>query len=306
MKILVTGGAGFIGSHTSDKLIQKGHEVWILDNLYSGKKENVNKNSEFILADITEYPLSELFIKERFDYVIHLAAQLDVRKSVEDPYFDARVNIEGTLKLLDAAVKSDVKKFIFISSAGVMYGDTVEPASESTPPSPVSPYGVSKLASEHYIRAYRFNHGLNYTVLRLANVYGPRQDPHGEAGVVAIFTNQMLKKEQSKLFGYGKLERDYVYVDDVVKAIILSLESGKNDVFNISTGYATSVGKLFETMREYFSDIPEPELLPTRSGELQRSVVSYGKASNLLNWNPSVELDKGLERTIDYFKTRTL
>lgn len=302
MNMLITGGAGFIGSHAAEEFINKGYDVTVIDNLCSGKKENLPSSVNFIEADITDYNFSSLFQKKQFDYIIHFAAQIDVRKSVENPIFDAHINIEGLLNILQSTVNSNIKKFVFISSAGVMYGNTDEPADELTPPAPVSPYGVSKLSGEHYLASYHHNHNLNYTILRLANVYGPRQDPLGEAGVVAIFANQMINREQSKLFGFGELIRDYVYVKDVINAVVKCLDKGNGEIFNISTSEPTTVKELFEKMRSNFTDIPDPLFLPARPGELDRSIVNYHKAKNILGWAPLVDLNQGLTSTIEYFK----
>ncbi|MBN1150500.1 GDP-mannose 4,6-dehydratase [candidate division WOR-3 bacterium] len=304
MKILVTGGAGFIGSNTCDELVKSGHEILVVDNLSSGKIENLTKKAKLITADIIDCDFDQIFGKNKFDTVIHFAAQIDVRKSVADPAFDMKVNIQGLLNLLDSAVKSEVKKIIFVSSAGVMYGDTESPADENNPPVPVSPYGVSKLAGEHYLRSYSHNFGIDFTVLRFTNVYGPRQDPHGEAGVVAIFANQMISKKQSILYGHGKLQRDYVFVGDVVKAVSKALIAGSHETYNISTGVATSVSELFGEMRKFFKEIPEPVLMDTRPGELKKSVASFAKAKKDLGWEPTTSLEEGLKKTVEYFLSK--
>lgn len=301
MKIMLTGGAGFIGSNTCDELVKSGHEIWVVDNLSSGKIENLPQQAKFIKADIIDCDFYQIFSENKIDTVIHFAAQIDVRKSVADPVFDMKVNIQGLLNLLSSAVKSHVKKIIFASSAGVMYGDTESPADEYYSPVPVSPYGVSKLAGEHYLRSYSHNFDIDYTVLRFTNVYGPRQDPHGEAGVVAIFANQMMSKKQSILYGHGKLQRDYVFVGDVVSAVLKALRAGSRQIYNISTGVATSVAELFLEMRKFFKDIPEPLLKDTRPGELTKSVASYAKAKKDLGWEPVISLKKGLEKTVEYF-----
>lgn len=302
MRILVTGGAGFIGSHSGEKLISEGHDVTIIDDLSSGKKENIPERANFIEGDITEFDFENFLKKEKFDRIIHFAAQIDVRKSVADPLFDLRINVEGLIRLLQSASKNGVGKIVFISSAGVMYGDTDKPADESVAPVPVSPYGVSKLAGEHYLTAYKNNFGLDFTILRFTNVYGPRQDPHGEAGVVAIFAQQMISKKQSALYGHGKLQRDYVFVKDVVKAVVKSLDSGSGEKYNISTSVATSVFELYELMKKHFEDLPDPLFLDTRPGELKRSVASFEKARKELSWSPETSLEDGIAETISFFK----
>lgn len=305
MKILITGGAGFIGSHTAEYLLTKGFEIIIVDDLSTGHKENIPKKAEFIEADIKYNKIDNIFSEIKPEFVIHFAAQLDVRKSVKDPFYDANTNIFGTLNLLENSVKNNVKKFIMISSAGVMYGDTTEPATEEYPALPLSPYGVTKLAGESYLRTYKFNYDLNYNILRFTNVYGPRQDPHGEAGVVAIFAGQMIKKQRSKLFGFGKLERDYVFVGDVVRAVFQSLSNGNGEIFNISTAKAISVKQLYDIMSSNFQDLLEPELLPGRPGEQKRSIASYNKAEKILNWKPEISLENGLTETVKYFQSLT-
>lgn len=305
MKILVTGGAGFIGSHSCDALIKSGHDVTVMDNLSSGKSENIPREAFFIKEDITKFDFGSFFAENKYDRIIHFAAQIDVRKSVADPLFDLKVNVQGLLNILDSAARNGVGKIVFVSSAGVMYGDTASPADEKTFPVPVSPYGVSKLAGEHYLRSYLHNFGLNYTILRFTNVYGPRQDPHGEAGVVAIFADQLKSKKQSILYGHGKLERDYVFVGDVVRAVVKAVDSGSSgEIYNISTGVATSVLELFNEMKKHFSDVPEPLLKETRPGELRRSVASYAKAQTELGWKPETDLGEGLKKTIEYFQSK--
>lgn len=302
MRILITGGAGFIGSHSGEKLISEGHDVTVIDDLSSGKMENIPEKALFIKGDITQFDFENFLKKEKFDRIIHFAAQIDVRKSVADPLFDLRVNIEGLIRILQSASNNGIGKIVFISSAGVMYGDTDEPADESLMPVPVSPYGVSKLAGENYLAAYKNNFGLDFTILRFTNVYGPRQDPHGEAGVVAIFAQQMISKKQSILYGHGNLQRDYVFVKDVVRAVVKSLDSGSGEKFNISTGTATSVMELYELMKRHFDSLPEPLFLETRPGELKRSVASFDKARKELSWSPRISLEEGIAETIDFFK----
>ncbi|OGU29830.1 MAG: UDP-glucose 4-epimerase, partial [Ignavibacteria bacterium GWA2_35_9] len=234
MKILVTGGAGFIASHITDAFINEGHSVTVIDNLSTGFEKNVNPKAKFINADIGDTNLLQLFEKEKFDVVNHHAAQMDVRKSVADPAFDANTNIIGTINLLQCCIKTNVKKFMFASTGGAVYGEqNYFPADENHPTSPCSPYGISKLAVEKYLFFYKFQYNFNYTVLRYANIYGPRQNSKGEAGVVAIFTTKLLANEQPVINGTGKQTRDYVYVGDVVKANLTTLKDDVCDIYNV-------------------------------------------------------------------------
>lgn len=302
MKVLVTGGAGFIGSHLVDRLIALGHEVSILDNLSTGKKEHINPRAHFYEMDIADESISRVFEKHDPGMVFHLAAQIDVRKSVKEPLFDARSNIMGTINLLTRSVLYGIEKFIFSSSGGVIYGDTPEPAVEENPPRPISPYGVAKLAGEGYIKCFGEWNGLDYSILRYANVYGPRQDPKGEAGVVSIFIGQILHGEESKLFGDGKLERDYIFIDDVVQANIACIERGSSGTYNIGTGIPTSVEKLHGKISRVMKKQNDTIYLPKRAGELERNVLNIKRAARELNWKPTVDLKDGLQRTYEWFK----
>ena len=266
MKVLVTGGAGFIGSNVVDGLITAGHQVLVVDNLYTGKRSNVNPEAQFFELDIRAPQTAELIKRERPDIIDHHAAQMSVPDSVSDPLFDADVNIKGLLNLLEAARKSGTGKFIFISSGGAIYGEASEyPTSEGYQPQPLSPYAVSKFSSEHYLEYYRHQYGLDYTTLRYANIYGPHQIPHGEAGVVAIFMDNLLKERQSTLNHFLEDEkgmvRDYCYVGDVVKANLLALEKGAGDFFNIGTGVGTKTSELYnaivKTFKEMMPELPE-------------------------------------------------
>ncbi len=303
MKILVTGGAGFIGSHIVDAFIDKGHQVVVVDNLSSGRRENVNDRAAFVEMDIRDDGIAELFAREKFDLVCHQAAQMDVRRSVADPVYDARVNVLGTLNLLQAAVQYRVKKFLFASTGGAIYGEQETfPADEEHPLRPLSPYGITKLTGEKYLYFYRQTYGLEHVILRYANVYGPRQNPHGEAGVVAIFTTRMLAGEQPVINGDGKQTRDYVYVADVVRANLLALEYDKSDVFNIGTGIETTVNQIFHLLNELTgASVPEYHG-PSKPGEQLRSVLRYDKAKRYLGWEPQVELHEGLQQTVEHFR----
>ena len=271
MKVLVTGGAGFIGSNVVDGLIGAGHQVLVVDNLYTGKRSNVNPEARFFELDIRARETAELIKRERPDIIDHHAAQISVPDSVSDPLFDADINIKGLLNLLEAARKYGVGKFIFISSGGAIYGEASEyPTSEGCRPQPLSPYAVSKFSSEHYLEYYRHQYGLDYTTLRYANIYGPRQIPHGEAGVVAVFMDNLLKERQSTLNHFVEDEngmvRDYCYVGDVVRANLLALEKGSGDFFNIGTGVGTKTSALYDTIFKAFMEVRQE--LPEKQAEL--------------------------------------
>lgn len=303
MKVLVTGGAGFIGSHLVDRLINEGHDVAVVDNLSTGKKENVNRRADFHKMDILSQKIDKLFKKERFDIVSHHAAQIDVRRSVEDPLFDAQVNILGFLNILENAVRHGTKLMLFASSGGTVYGEQKTfPATEEHPTSPISPYGVSKLTSEQYLYFYKKSYGLRYSVLRYANVYGPRQDPFGEAGVVAIFTQKILMDSQPVINGNGMQTRDYVYVDDVVDANMLVINGNTEDTFNVGTGKETSVNNLFNILRQSAGLDIKATYGPAKKGELLRSVLDPAKLKKRLDWEPRVDLEEGLKRTIEFFR----
>lgn len=308
MKIMVTGGAGFIGSQITDAYLANGYEVIVIDNLSTGLKENVNPKAKFILADITHNSIQKIFAEEKFDAVNHHAAQIDVRKSVADPVFDARVNIIGTINLLESCVKYGVKKFIFASTGGAIYGEQSAraglPADESYPANPVSPYGITKLSIEKYLHYYKNEYDLNYSILRYANVYGPRQNPLGEAGVVAIFLNKLLKAEQPVINGDGRQTRDYVFVDDVVKANLLTLKETRSDIYNIGTGIETSVNDLFNYLNSLTGMKALEKHGPPKKGEQVRSVITSEKFFRDFNWKPSVQLEEGLKKTLDYYKNK--
>jgi UDP-glucose 4-epimerase len=305
MKILVTGGAGFIGSHVVDAYLELGHEVVVVDNLSSGSIENLNPKAKFYKMDIRDSDIEDLFKNEKPDVVNHHAAQMDVRKSVEDPIYDADVNIIGSLNLLQNCIRYGVKKFIFASTGGAIYGEQdYFPADEEHPTRPLSPYGVAKLTVEKYLYFYKEVHGLNYVVLRYANIYGPRQNPHGEAGVVAIFTSKMLKGEQPVINGDGFQTRDYTFVGDVVRANVLALSYEKSDVFNIGTGIETDVNTLFHKLKQLTGANCGEFHGPAKPGEQRRSVISYEKIYKTLGWKPMTSLDEGLRLTVEFFKNK--
>ncbi|MBD3202987.1 NAD-dependent epimerase/dehydratase family protein [Candidatus Woesearchaeota archaeon] len=303
MKILVTGGAGFIGSNLVDELIKKNYEVVVVDNLSSGKKNNLNPKAKFYKIDIRDKKISKIFDKHKFDLVNNHAAQISVTKSVRNPIEDAQINIIGLINLLENAKRTGVKKFINVSSGGVVYGEKGNmPFSEKDPFNPKSPYGVSKTAGEYYLNFYNEIHNINFTSLRYSNVYGPRQDPHGEAGVIAIFSRLMLNGKQPKIFGSGEQMRDYVFVEDVVDANIKSIKKGDNEAFNIATQKPTSVNELFSIMKELTGYNGEPKYASERPGEVFKNFLDISKAEKKLGWEPKYDLKSGLKKTINWFK----
>ena len=302
MRILLTGGAGFIGSYVAEALLDRGHEVAIIDDLSSGRKENVPEGATFYKQDIRT-SCSEVFRSFRPEALCHQAAQMDVRRSVREPDFDADVNVLGTVRLLQNCVEHGVGRVVFASTGGAVYGEQQEfPAPEDHPQYPVSPYGVSKLAGERYLNFYRVQHGLPYAALRYANVYGPRQDPHGEAGVVAIFSGNLAAGRPSKIFGTGEQTRDYVYVEDVARANVLALEGDPPPgPYNIGTGVETSVNELYEILRETSGKDLPPEHGPAKPGEQSRSSINPSKSDRTLGWCPETDLTTGLKKTLSSF-----
>ncbi|MFC1557837.1 NAD-dependent epimerase/dehydratase family protein [candidate division KSB1 bacterium] len=302
-RVLVTGGAGFIGSHIADRLIETGYNVDIIDNLSTGVSNNINKNAEFYEMDINDDRMESLFRDRKYAAVFHQAAQMNVRVSVEDPLLDIQNNIVGMVKLIDYAVKNNIEHFIFASTGGAIYGEQENfPADENHNTNPYSPYGINKLTGEKYLYYFNKSFGLKYTAMRYANVYGPRQNPFGEAGVVAIFAHHMLGGEKAVIFGTGKQTRDFVYVEDVVNANMLVLEKGIEGCFNIGTGIETDVNTIFSEMAEIISYSEPPGYEPAKKGEQTRSVLDCKKAEQVLGWIPKYNLKKGLEKTVGYFK----
>ena len=309
-RVLVTGGAGFIGSHVADRYLAEGCEVTIVDDLSSGRRELVPEEARFIEMDVAEPALDRIFDEGRFDLVNHHAAQIDVRVSVADPARDARTNVLGLLNLLEAARKHGVARVVYISSGGVVYGEPDRiPTDETHPLLPLSPYGVTKLAGEQYLHYYTRVHDMEYAALRYSNVYGPRQSPHGEAGVVAIFGSRILKDEPITIFGDGTQERDYVYVGDVAEANWLAgtrplpaLADLGSRAWNIGTGRGTSVNELAERLMAQAGSEVEIQRAPARAGELYRSVLDASRAARDLGWRPAVDLAEGLGRTLEHLE----
>ncbi len=314
MRVLVTGGAGFIGSTLVDRLLAEGHAVDVIDNLSSGKLANLavaraDLDHEFTFhqMDICDPGVAELLERRRPEVVFHLAAQIDVRVSVADPALDARINVIGSLNVLEGARRAGARKVVFASSGGTIYGDVDPgdlPVTEAHPQQPVSPYGVSKKCVTDYLFAYRELHQLEYTSLALANVYGPRQDPHGEAGVVAIFAGRLLAGERCRIFGDGSQTRDYVFVDDVVDAFVRAAERGSGLLCNVGTGVETSVTGLHTAMAANAGVPDDPEFAPARAGELARSCLDASRAKLHLGWEPFTDLPAGTAAVLDWFRAQ--
>ncbi len=301
---LVTGGAGFIGSHLVDRLIGDGHHVAIVDDLSTGSRENVNPKAAFYEIDVRSEDLDAVFDREKPDHVNHHAAQMDVRRSVREPMFDADVNVLGSINLIENCLRHDIKKVIYISTGGAVYGEPdYLPVDEGHPIRPLCQYGISKHTVEHYLYFYGHTYGMRYTVLRYPNVYGPRQNPFGEAGVNAIFIGKMLRGEVPTVFGDGEQLRDYVYVTDIVEANIAALERGDGQVYNIGSGIGTSVNQIYEKLQRIIGCSAPPSYSEARTGEIQRTYLESSKAQRELGWSARVGFDEGLRRTVEWFKT---
>lgn len=311
--VLVTGGAGFIGSNLVDRLLAEGRTVDVVDNLSSGRLANLTEarsssdgKFSFHQLDVRDSTTADLIEKRAPEVIFHLAAQIDVRVSVADPVLDAMINIIGTLNVLEGARRAGSRKVVFASSGGTIYGEVaVEdlPVSESHAQVPLSPYGVSKKSASDYLNAYRELHQIEFTSLALANVYGPRQDPYGEAGVVAIFANRLLAGEQCTIYGDGGQTRDYVFVDDVVDAFVRASERGSGLVCNIGTGIETSVNELYDVMARNAGVDAAADYAPARKGELERSALDAGRAELHLGWKPFTDLQIGTSAVLDYFRS---
>ncbi|NLV74130.1 MAG: NAD-dependent epimerase/dehydratase family protein [Chloroflexi bacterium] len=304
MRVLVTGGAGFIGSHVADAYLAAGHEVAILDDLSTGKLDNVNPQARFFHADLRQpEQLTAAFDDFRPEVICHLAAKANVRESMLKPVLYAEVNVIGSINLLETARAFSCNKFIYASTAGAVYGEPEYlPVDENHPINPLDPYGASKHHVEHYLYLYQRNYGLNYTVLRYPNVYGPRQDPHGEAGVVSIFALALLENRQPVIHGDGEQSRDFVYVGDIAQASVLALPAGDGQTYNLGAGESTSINTVFRLLKDITgSDQPEVHG-PAKLGEVFRTCIDATKARRELGWQPTTGLREGLERTVDYFR----
>lgn len=304
MKILVTGAAGFIASHVADAYVQAGHEVAVIDDLSRGSMRNVDPRWRFYECDIRDREsLEKIFSAEKPAIVNHHAAQMDVRRGVREPLFDAEVNILGSIHLLEAALAHGTKRFVYAATAGAGYGEPKQmPVPEDCPSNPITPYGISKHTVEHYLFTFHFLYGLEYVVLRYGNVYGPRQSSQGEAGVFAIFSEQMLAGTQPVIYGDGKKLRDYVYISDVVAANVAALDRGSNEIFNIGSGVTTSDQEVFDRVRDIVGASVAPKYVPRRPGEIDRICLDIAKAKALLQWEPQISLSEGVRRTGSYFQ----
>ena len=301
MKILVTGGAGFIGSYLVDRLIKEGHKVVVIDNLSTGKKENLNPEAKFYKINICNPKISQVFKKEKPEIVFHFAAQIDVKKSVENPAEDANVNILGTLNVLENCKRFKVKRFVFASSVGVFGEPQKLPVKENHPLNPLAPYPITKLAIEKYLNFYQ-NQGLDFVSLRYSNIYGPRQISTGEGGVVAIFIEKLLKNQKPTIFGDGNQTRDFLYVDDAVEAAILAIKAPTGSIYNVGTNKEITINTLFKLLSNILKAKIKPVFQPICQGEIIKSRIDYSKAQRELGWKPKFSLEKGLQITVDWFK----
>ena len=312
MKALVTGGAGFIGSTLVDRLLADGHDVVVVDDFSSGSEANLESaratgRVEVHSVDIRDDAVTQVVVDAQPEVVFHLAAQADVRVSVARPAHDASINVIGLLNVLEGARQAGSRKVVFASSGGTIYGEpdpSVLPVDESNPEVPIAPYGVAKKVGTDYLRAYRAVHGLDWTSLALANVYGPRQDPHGEAGVVAIFAGLLLERKPCTVFGTGEQTRDYVYVEDVVDAFARAADAGSENLYNIGTGQETTVNELYQAMADAAGVTDPPTYAEARPGELDRSCLDAGKAQRELGWSPQVPLADGVKAVLDWSRSR--
>lgn len=304
-KALVTGGAGFIGSNLVDRLIENGYEVLVVDNLFTGFLENIHRDAEFEEVDIASEELLRVLEHWKPNLVFHLAAQANVRLSLEEPLFDTRVNAQGTLNILEACRLNDVEKIIFSSTGGAIYGEPESiPCMEDHPCLPLCLYGANKLVAEQYINVYKVSFGLNYTILRFANIYGPRQNPHGEAGVVAIFTELMLKDKQPVIFGDGTKTRDYVHVNDTVDALMMSIDHGDGEIFNIGLGKQTTDQQVFDVVAEACGYEGPPKYDEVRPGEVIHIALDSSKIRNELGWKPKYDFTSGVAQTVPFYREK--
>jgi UDP-glucose 4-epimerase len=304
MKILVTGGAGFIGSHVVDLFLKNDYEVVVIDDLSTGRASNLNPAAAFYEADIRGPEIAGILNKEKPDYISHHAAQIDVRRSVSEPIFDAEVNILGSINLLESARMSGVKRIIYSSTGGAVYGEPEYlPCDEDHPINPLAQYGASKYIVEHYLFMYQVLYGLPYTILRYPNVYGPRQDPHGEAGVVAIFCGRMLAGDPVTIFGNGEQERDFVHVSDCAAANLLAINKGKDGIYNLGSGTGSSINEIFNELKDIIGYQADPHNAPQRLGETFKIYLTADRARKELGWEQRMSLTEGLEDTVNYFRS---
>ena len=304
---LVTGGAGFIGSHLVDRLVDEGYRVTIVDDLTTGKLKNLNHDATFHHMSITQPTLSDLMERERPDLVFHLAAQSSVPKSVKDPIGDNEINVLGTLRLLEASRRAGVEKVIYSSTGGALYGEPeIVPCPDDAPVVPISPYGMSKYMGEQYLDFYSRQYRLNFTTLRYGNVYGPRQDPYGEAGVIAIFISAMLSGKRPRIFGDGNQTRDFVFVDDIVEANMAAIHRGHRTALNIATGELTSINQMYELLKAITGFRWEAEHGPARTGDVYRISLDCSRAQDELGWTPKTSLADGLTRTVAFLREAAL
>ena len=302
MKVLVTGGAGFIGSNIVDKLIEENYEVIIIDDLSTGKEEHINEKAKFYKADISSKEINDIFEKENINIVIHTAAQIDVQKSISNPIYDCKNNIIGTLNILEACKKHKIEKLVYSSSAAVYGQPDYLPVDEEHPINAMSGYGISKHTPEHYIKMYSDIYELNASILRYSNVYGPRQDPKGEGGVISIFVDKMLDNEKPIIYGDGEQTRDFIYVEDIVSANLAAINKDKTEVYNISCNKKNSINDLATIINKILDTNFSPIYKEARPGDIRHSVLDNNKALNSLAWKPQYDLEQGLKETITYYK----
>lgn len=302
MKVIVTGGAGFIGSHIVDLLIENDFEVCVIDNLIHGKKENINSQAKFYKLDIRDESILEIFEKERPDIVIHNAAQISVPNSIEDPIEDSSINIMGSINIIEAARISGVKKIIYPASAAIFGEPQYLPVDENHPLNMISPYGITKHTVEHYLYVYKQLYNIDYTVLRYSNVYGPKQDSSGEGGVVSIFCEKLLRNEIPNIYGDGEQIRDFVYVKDVARANLIAIKSDNSEIYNVCTNTKITVNSLFNCIADILHKDIKPIYTDEREGDIRYSYMSYDKIESELGWKPEYSLSDGIEETLNYYK----
>ncbi len=305
MSILVTGGAGFIGSNMVDALIDRGEEVVIVDNLSTGFKENVNEKAQFYNIDLTDRKLFDIFDNYAIRKVIHLGAQIDVTRSVHDPIYDSHVNIQGSINLFQACVKHDIEKLVYASSAAVYGEPNYLPINEKHPVKAMSPYGVSKHTPEHYLKYFNNAYDLDYTVLRYSNAYGPRQSPAGEGGVIAIFIDRMLEDKRPIIYGDGKQTRDFIHVYDIIEANLKALDTASEKTLNVSTRSETTINKLVKLINEELAKKLEPIYKERREGDIRHSILDNSRALDYLDWEPQYEIEDGIKQTVNYYLKRS-